>query len=94
MEDRTLYEIIKEYSLYINELGYSVSARIIKNLRPINQESSFEWNISHYCKPSEGAVGVYIPSVQSGDTFEEAEDLLFAYLNAFTTIGVRPNENY
>lgn len=94
MEHRTLYEIIKEYSLYIDELGYSVRARIIKNLKPIGQESPFEWNVSHYCKPSEGAAGVYIPSTQSGETFQEAEDLLFAYLNSFTTIGVRPNENY
>lgn len=92
MTENEIYETVKEYSLFIDGLEFKIHARISKKVKP-DGDSDFDWNISHYCKPSESA-GVHIPSLQSGNSFEETQNLLFLYLKTFTSIGVVPNKYY
>jgi hypothetical protein len=54
----------------------------------------YEWEVSHYYKPSASAVGVCRPSARSGQTAQEVEGLMLAYLRNFTGIDVEKNENY
>ena len=93
MIDNQIYETVQEYSFYRSDLGYKIRAKIIKSVTP-SGSLDFEWSISHYYKGSESAMGVYIPSVQSANTLEETKNLLFIYMNAFTSDGVVPNINY
>jgi hypothetical protein len=93
MIDNQLYETVQEYSLYRSDLGYKIRAKIIKSVTPTGN-LDFEWSISHYYKGSDSAIGAYIPSIQSANTFEETKNLLFSYINAFTSEGVIPNINY
>jgi len=92
MEEQLIYATLKHYTLYVAQLDLTVHARISKTVEATG-EQDFEWSVSHYCQPSEGA-GVYIPSVQSGNTFEETEALLFLYLKTFTALGVITNKHY
>ena len=93
MTENEIYETVKEYSLFVDGLEFEIHARISKKVKP-NGDSDFEWKISHYCKPSESAGGAYIPSLQTGNTFEETQNLLFGYLKSFTSIGVISNNYY
>jgi hypothetical protein len=88
------YEIVKQYMFDVNGLDYKVKGRIWRNLDPNAEQHPFGWQISHHCKPSESAGGVYYPSAVSARTLEEAEMLLFAYAKSFTNIGVKPNEDF
>lgn len=85
-------EIVKEYVLEVDDLDFAVKARITKSTTPDGQEE-FHWDISHYCCPSQTA-GVYSPSKRTDASFQVIEGLVEAYMNAFTTIGVTPNEFY
>jgi len=86
-------EIVKEFVLRVDGLEFSVKGLIVKSRGP-EGEDTFEWAISHYYKPSEKAATIYIPSARSGKTLEEAEQLLMAYMQTFTTLDVTPNQYY
>ncbi len=87
-----IYEVIKEYTLDVDGLDFTVKGRISK-IKNNERELPFCWDISHHYKPTKGA-GVYYPSKMSTKTFEEAENFLLAYMVCFTTIGVTPDKNY
>jgi len=89
--DHIIKEIITEYKVSLDALDYTVKGRILKEIK---DGGEYYWEVSHYCKPSETAGGAYIPSLTHAPTFEQAKNLMFAYLNSFTNIGVIPNKMF
>ncbi|MEW6609584.1 MAG: hypothetical protein AB1414_19425 [bacterium] len=87
--NNSISEVVKEYVLDVEGLYVTVKGRISKT-----ENNKFRWQISHYCKPSETAAGVYRPSNTTFNSFDEAERELKLYMNSFTTIDVTPNEYY
>ena len=85
-------KVISEFIAYVKGLEYPIKGRITEFM---NKESAykFHWSISHHYCPSENA-GVYYPSSTSAKTIEEAEFLLFAYMENFTSINVETNKYF
>lgn len=90
---RVIAEVVKEYILHHDELDFTVKGRITK-IKDNDGVYKYEWSISHYCKPSEQAGGVHAPSSRSSINLKGAEDSLFAYMEAFTNIGIKQNNSY
>lgn len=88
-----VYEVVKEFVFWVEGLPHTVRGRITRHT-DAQDTQRFMWEISHNYKPSASAAGVYYPSRVSAGTQEEAERMLFAYALAFTSIGVKANENY
>lgn len=88
-----LSKIAREYVLWTS-LDYSVKGRVIEVLNVDGRGTHFEWEVSHYYKPSAGAAAPYYPSARTGRTVEEAEALLLSYIRGFTGIGVEKNTKY
>jgi hypothetical protein len=88
------YTIVKTYSKDIDGLNFNIKARILKRKIPKRDPWDYLYEISHYYKPSEAVWSVYIPGDYTGRTLEEVESKLFFYLNPFTAIGVKPNDNW
>jgi hypothetical protein len=86
-------KIKQEYVLSVDGLDFSIKGRISERING-TPEQRFSWRISHYCRPSEKAAGVYYPSKLSFSTFKDAEETLLSYLTSFTTIDVTPNNRY
>jgi len=90
---RVIAEVVKEYILHHDGLDFTVKGRITK-IKGNDGVYTYEWSISHYYKPSEHAGGVHVPSSRSSISLKEAEDSLFAYMEAFTNIGIKQNNFY
>jgi hypothetical protein len=100
MAQNWIGEVVKEFVLSVPELNHSVKGRITKTRYPEHTyydpegKLKFEWQISHHCKPSEKAATAHFPDSTSGETLEETEQSLMAYMQVFTTFGVIPNKYY
>lgn len=88
----TVGEIVKELIFTVSDLEHYVKGRIVatSEIEGLN----FRWDISHHYRPSESAATVYYPSARHAATLDEAEGLLLAYAQNFTTIDVTSNSNY
>jgi hypothetical protein len=93
MKENIIYETLKQYHISLDQIDITVHARISRIINP-EGEHEYEWSVSHYCKPSEEALGAYIPSIQCGKNFIDVEVLLLAYLKSFSGIGVVKNINF
>lgn len=91
--NRNILEIVKEYLLQLDELDFVIKGRICR-LGKEGGEFEYFWDISHHCKPSDDAAGVYYPSRVLVDTFDEAERLLMRYMESFTTFSVTKNKTF
>ena len=90
---KVINEIIYEYKMYVDNLDFEIKGRILKNVDE-SEEYIYSWEVSHFCKPSENAAGVYIPSTSRAKTIKEAKVLLFSYMDTFTNIDVETNNYY
>jgi hypothetical protein len=87
----TIYEIVKEYVIHPEGLGFPVRGRILKSTDS-KPSYNYMWEISHYYKPHKEAVGVYIPSATVANTLEEIQHMLFRYMKQFTNIDVMASD--
>lgn len=85
-------EIIKEIEVTVNGLNFPVKGKILKIITGY-KEYIYMGQLSHYCKPTEMAATVYIPSL-TGSDISTVEHLLLSYLKSFTLIDVTENEQY
>jgi len=69
--------VAKSLAYYFPEFDLRVRARIYKD------EIGYIGNLSHYYKPSEGAITVYYPEL-SGNTVADVEGAIDYYLYNFT----------
>lgn len=92
MNEIEIYETLKEFSIYVGDLGTPLKARISK-LIPSNENEPlvYFWFISHHYKPEEDSMGVYKPGNTFGHSIVEVEKSLFNYINNFSGIGVEKN---
>lgn len=93
MNELEIYETVKEFSVYTDMMKEPIKARISK----IKQDNTtnpdlYIWTISHYYKPDNKSIDVYIPSRTFSDSFNDVEKLLMKYINEFTGIGVKKND--
>ncbi len=88
-----IYETIKEFSIYVDDLDEMVKAKICKFIT-FDDEVRYFWFISHYYTPTENAMGPYRPSGNSGYNVEEVENSLMLYVKGFTGIRVEKNKYY
>ncbi|XJR89967.1 hypothetical protein ACH34E_04005 [Elizabethkingia anophelis] len=93
MSSIEIYETIKEFSIYVNDIDEMVKAKICKFICYDNEVKYF-WFISHYYTPSEGALGPYRPSNNSGNSIDTVEKSLMLYIKEFTGIRVEKNKYY
>lgn len=87
-----IYEVVKEYVIHVEGLDFPVKGRVLKRHEPSKDDFTYMWEISHYCKPEETAIGVYIPSLNIANSFEEVEHMLLRYMRKFTNIGVKASD--
>lgn len=93
--ENVIYEIVKEFIMPVAGLNYNIKGRILKRKKGDDSLNvDFQWEVSHYYKPSEEASGVYIPSSKFGNTYDIVEVHLLAYMYGFKDIDIQLNKNY
>lgn len=76
------YELVKEIKCHFDEIDNAIVGKIYKVI--IGPNAKYTYEIDHYCRlENEGTP--YIPSGTFGDTLEEIEIKLNAYLKRFET---------
>lgn len=88
-----IYETIKEFSIYVDDIDEMVKAKICRLINSDN-ETRYFWFITHYYTPSESALGPYRPSGNSGNNIDTVEKSLMLYIKGFTGIRVEKNKYY
>jgi hypothetical protein len=91
MIEKSVYEVVKEYTIFLSATGYHVNARIMRNLSS-EVEHRYAYETSYYYQSSEKVI-VAQPA-DAATTFEDAEAKLLSYINNFTCTGIVPNSLY
>lgn len=87
------YITVKELKFDIDGFPYQLKAKILKPKS--RKDMLYYGKISHYCKLSEQAESVYIPSgLFTSNSISEVEEGLRNYANSFTSIGVETNNKF
>jgi len=89
--DKQIYEIVKEFEANVDGLEHKIKGKILKE--QLDNDVLFHGILSHYCKPNEDSVDIYIPSLSSKD-INIVEHRLFEYLLGFTKLSVTVNNRY
>ena len=86
-------QVIKEFVVLPDAVDFAVRCRVVEFL-DAEPHLRYGWDISHYYKGTENAVGAYRPSRTRGASIDEVEKMMLTYANNFTAIGVEPNPFY
>ncbi len=87
------FQVIRTYIFEVEGLDRPVYGRVIQSTDP-SDPFPYRWEVSHYCKPSEQAAGVYRPSRTMASTLDEADRDLRLFGETFTTLEVTANEYF
>jgi hypothetical protein len=84
--------IVKEFETQVVGYPYTITARVLQ-LKSRSPNKIYYGTVSHHYKPDKKADDVVVPQAQS-HSIKTVERELIAYLKAFTSIGVVPNEDF
>ncbi|MCD8416142.1 hypothetical protein LNI90_11880 [Tenacibaculum dicentrarchi] len=74
------YELSKEIHCVFNNIEPKIIGRVFKIIKGPSRE--YTWEISHYCRLDDEA-DCYTPSAPYGDSLEDGERALMAYMKRF-----------
>jgi len=90
----SIYEVVKEFTMYVDGLSYQIKARISKKVTGDDDIAlDYKWEISHYYRPQGGAT-VYRSDAIRAEDYDGAKFRLFMYMQDFTNIDLEPNPFY
>jgi len=90
---KTIEKVLIEYVFTMLKGNAKVKGRVCERLGG-DATVKYSWTVSHYYRLNEAAAAVIKPEKTECPTREEAERLLYAYIRAYTGVGVEANTDY
>lgn len=90
---KVIEKVLTEYVFTMLKGNIKVKGRLCERMGG-DATLKYSWAVSHYYRLAEGAPHPVKPEKTDCASREEAERLLYAYLRAYTGVGVEPNPDY